>query len=108
MALVAGIGVGLFVLILFGVLAVVGCYFASATSRAPLFIGAITAAYVIMLIVLLFSPKQSEVGDTKAETTDSRTANTYILMAALALTAVISIIAVCTNYLATPITAKAI
>lgn len=43
-----------------------------------------------------------------AQTTDPRMANTVILMVALALTAVVSIVAVCTNYLATSITAKAI
>lgn len=35
MALVAGIGAGLFVLILFGVLSLVGCYLASPSKRGP-------------------------------------------------------------------------
>ncbi|KAG8467992.1 hypothetical protein KFE25_007044 [Diacronema lutheri] len=107
MALVAGIGAGLFVLFLFAAALVLVCIFASAHRLGPAIIGGATAAYAVLVIVLVFSPKRSETAlDEDDVLTDARVANTIALMSILGLSGVCALVAVCTTQLAVPITAK--
>mmetsp|Transcript_20915 Transcript_20915/g.65817 ORF Transcript_20915/g.65817 Transcript_20915/m.65817 type:complete len:110 (+) Transcript_20915:59-388(+) len=107
MALVGGIGVGLFLLILFGALGLVTCFLGSASKRAPAIIAGTSLAYIFLLLVLVFSPKESEVTDENdGELTDPRLANTVLLMAVLGCTSICAIVAVCQNFAAVRITAK--
>lgn len=106
MALVAGIGAGLFVLLLFGALLALVWIFASAHKLGPAIIGGSTLAYLVLVVVLVFSPKEGEVETEDDLQTDARVANTITLMAILGLTAICACAAVCSSQLLVPITAK--
>jgi len=107
MALIAGIGVGLFVLLLFAGLLLLTCVLASAHKFGPAIIGGATLIYVIVAIVLILSPRVSDF-TTESETlkTDARLLNTSILMTILGLTVVCAVVGMCTNQLTRSIQAK--
>lgn len=105
MALVAGVGPALFVLLFFGVLLLLVYVFASALRYGPAIIAGSTVAYVLLALVLFLSPREDEVEDDDTPK-DSRMSNTIVLMTLLGLTAICASVAVCTTQLAKPILAK--
>lgn len=107
MALVAGVGPALFVLLFFGALLLLVYAFGSAHKYGPAIIASSTIVYLVLVLVLFFSPMEGEEVEEEDDVKmDSRMPTTVALMALLGLTAICAGVAVCTTQLAKPVLAK--